>query len=151
MANWNWKGKINKAFGKEEEYIDEENGAEYEDDGYEEQPNRQTANNEPPRQTSSMSGGASSLNVKIFKPKEFKEIPEIAKNVLAGYTLVLNLEHMNKEDIRHVVDYLSGVNLAIDGNFKHPSNFTYLLAPHGVSVSSEANNAQQAPKDEFFN
>ena len=150
MANWKW---FNKAIGKEGEYIDDENNIEYEDDGYEEQPqpNRQTANTEAPRQTGSVSGGANSLNVKIFKPREFKEIPEIAKNVLAGYTLVLNLEQMNKDDVRRVIDYFGGVTLAIDGGLKRPSNFTYIISPHGVAVSSEVNNAQQPPKDEFFN
>ena len=67
------------------------------------------------------SGGvvsASALEMKVVKPDRFEAVTQIAEHLLSHKTVVLNLEETNKETIRRIIDFMSGVAFAIEGNIK---------------------------------
>ena len=61
---------------------------------------------------------ASALEMKVIKPDRFEAVTQIAEHLLAHKTVVLNLEETNKETIRRIIDFMSGVAFAIEGNIK---------------------------------
>ena len=86
------------------------------------------------------SGGvvsASALEMKVVKPDRFEAVTQIAEHLLSHKTVVLNLEETNKETIRRIIDFMSGVAFAIEGNIKRVASSTYVITPKNVEVSGE--------------
>ena len=75
------------------------------------------------------------MQVFLARPERFDDVTEIADNLNAGKTAILNLEEANREVSRRIVDFLSGVAYANGGNMKKVSKNTFVIAAHGVDVS----------------
>lgn len=147
MARWKWTDKL---LGKEEAYIDDENGAEYNDEMYNEAL-RQAPVAETPRQTGVITGaGSAALEMKIIKPEKYEESTNIADHLLERRTVVLNLEGISKEETRRILDFLTGTTYAIGGQIKRAANFTYVITPKNVDVSAEIDTSSPRPQKEFF-
>ena len=82
-----------------------------------------------------MSGA--SLQLKVVKPTSCNEARQIADHLLEGKTVVLNLEATQKEDARHLIDFLSGVVYSIQGKFKNVAANTFIITPHNVDVTGD--------------
>lgn len=75
------------------------------------------------------------LQVVLVKPERFEEASDIADSLNAKKTVVLNLESANKEVARRLVDFLSGVAYAYQGNVQKVANSTFLITPYNVDIS----------------
>jgi Uncharacterized protein conserved in bacteria len=84
----------------------------------------------------SMSSG-SSIEMKVVKPDSFETVTQIADLLLSKKTVLLNLEDTNKETARRLIDFLSGIAYAIEGDLKRIANNTFVITPHNVAVSDE--------------
>ena len=95
-----------------------------------------------------ISGGTglagSAIEMKVVKPESFSMVGEIADLLLAGNTVLLNLEETNKETTRRLIDFMTGVAYAIHGDLRRIANNTYVVTPDNVKVSDtdETENAQ---------
>ena len=74
------------------------------------------------------------MKLVIVKPRKFDEAPNIAMHIKERRTVVLNLEHTDKNISRRIVDFLSGAAYVIDGDFKKVSANTFLITPKTISV-----------------
>ncbi len=91
-------------------------------------------------QSSSYSTAKTSSNhsqVVLVKPETFAEVSSIAEHLVNRKTVVLNLEYVNKEITRRLIDFLGGVAFAMDGQVKKVSNSTYIITPQNVDFVSE--------------
>lgn len=79
----------------------------------------------------------SQMQVVIFKPDRFEEVREIADELNAKKTVILNLEIANRDTSRRIIDFLSGVAYANGGDFKKVANSTFMIVPYNVDVSGE--------------
>lgn len=77
------------------------------------------------------------LQVVLVKPEGFEEAPSIADNLNARRTVVLNLESANREVARRLLDFLSGVAYANNGQIKRVANSTYIITPYNVDVMGD--------------
>lgn len=86
----------------------------------------------------------SAIEMKVVKPDSFGMVGEIADLLLAGNTVLLNLEETNKETTRRLIDFMTGVAYAIHGDLRRIANNTYVVTPNNVKVSDseESENAQ---------
>ena len=75
------------------------------------------------------------LQVVLVKPEKFEEASDIADSLNAKKTVVLNLESASKEVARRLVDFLSGVAYANQGNVQKIANSTFLITPYNVDIS----------------
>ena len=75
------------------------------------------------------------LQVVLVKPERFEDASGIADSLNAKKTVVLNLESCNKEIARRLVDFLSGVAYANQGNVQKVANSTFLITPYNVDIS----------------
>lgn len=94
----------------------------------------------------------SNIELKVVKPKDYSSSAnQIADHLLNHRTVVLNLEGINKQDARRLIDFLSGVVYSIGGNLKHVATNTVVLTPDNVDVSGDQQigaQAQPAPQPE---
>ncbi len=77
------------------------------------------------------------LQVVLVKPERYETSPEIADHLKERRTVVLNLESANKETARRVLDFLSGVAYAMDGQIKRVANSTYIITPYNVDLQGD--------------
>ena len=78
---------------------------------------------------------SSQLQVVLVKPEKFDDASGIADSLNAKKTVVLNLEATSKEVSRRLVDFLSGVAYANNGQIKKIANSTFIITPYNVDVS----------------
>ena len=77
------------------------------------------------------------LQVVLVKPEGFEEAASIADNLNARRTVVLNLESAHREVARRLLDFLSGVAYANNGQIKRVANSTYIITPYNVDVMGD--------------
>ena len=61
----------------------------------------------------------------------------IADHLNNKRTVVLNLESTNKEVSRRLVDFLSGVAYANNGQIKRVANSTFIITPYNVDIMGD--------------
>lgn len=77
------------------------------------------------------------LKVVLVKPENFEDASDIADHLNEKRTVVLNLESTNKEIARRLVDFLSGVAYANNGQIKRVANSTFIITPYNVDVMGD--------------
>lgn len=77
------------------------------------------------------------LQVVLVKPDRFDEAASIADNLNEKRTVVLNLESTNRDVARRLLDFLSGVAYANNGQIKRVANSTYIITPYNVDVMGD--------------
>lgn len=77
------------------------------------------------------------LKVVLVKPEKYEEAAGIADNLNERRTVVLNLESTNREVARRLLDFLSGVAYASDGQIKRVANSTYIITPYNVDIMGD--------------
>lgn len=78
-----------------------------------------------------------SLQVVLVKPERFDDASAVADHLNAKRTVVLNLESTNKEVSRRLVDFLSGVAYANNGQIKRVANSTFIITPYNVDIMGD--------------
>ncbi len=77
------------------------------------------------------------LQVVLVKPERYEEAAQIADNLNERRTVVLNLESTNRDVARRLLDFLSGVAYANNGQIKRVANSTYIITPYNVDVMGD--------------
>ncbi|WRS28123.1 cell division protein SepF [Oscillospiraceae bacterium MB08-C2-2] len=77
------------------------------------------------------------LQVILVKPERFEDASGIADHLNAKRTVVLNLESANKDVTRRLIDFLSGVAYANNGQIKRVANSTYIITPYNVDIMGD--------------
>jgi cell division inhibitor SepF len=77
------------------------------------------------------------LKVVLVKPERFEDASTIADHLNSKRTVVLNLESTDKEVSRRLVDFLSGVAYANNGQIKRVANSTFIITPYNVDVMGD--------------
>ncbi len=77
------------------------------------------------------------LEVVLVKPEAYADGSIVADHLMARRTVVLNLESTNKEVSRRLLDFLSGVAYAINGQIKRVANSTFIVTPYNVGVMGD--------------
>lgn len=74
------------------------------------------------------------IELKVIRPESVAEVSAIADHLLAGCTVVLNLELLDGKHITRMLDFLRGVTYTIDGEIKHVSKATYIITAKGIDI-----------------
>ena len=75
-----------------------------------------------------------SLNVKIYVPRSFDQVQEIADDLKAGRAVLVNYERVELEEQCRLCDFINGVCYIMNGEVKRVSTAMVLYAPDGVNV-----------------
>ena len=74
------------------------------------------------------------LQVVLVKPERFDDASSVADHLNEKRTVVLNLESTNKDVARRLVDFLSGVAYANNGQIKRVAASTFIITPYNVDI-----------------
>ncbi|MEG0545631.1 MAG: cell division protein SepF [Oscillospiraceae bacterium] len=77
------------------------------------------------------------LQVVLAKPEKFEDAKPIADNLNEKRTVVLNLESANRDVARRLIDFLSGVAYANNGQLKRVANSTFIITPYNVDIKGD--------------
>ena len=77
------------------------------------------------------------LSVVLVKPERFEDATAIADHLRGKRTVVLNLESTSKDISRRLVDFLSGVAYAKEGQIKRVANCTFIITPYNVEFEGD--------------
>lgn len=77
------------------------------------------------------------LAVVLVKPERFDDARSIADHLNAKRTVVLNLEQTSKDVSRRLIDFLSGVAYANNGQIQRVANSTYIITPYNVDIMGD--------------
>lgn len=73
--------------------------------------------------------------VTVFKPTCFDEVREISEELKNRRAVIVNLEGLDKETGRRILDFLSGSVFVLDGTVKKVGSGTFVFAPNNVDIT----------------
>ncbi len=77
------------------------------------------------------------LKLVVIQPESFEEAKDIAIHLKSKKPVVMNLEMVDRDVQRRIVDFLSGAVYALDGNIQKVSNGIFLIAPYNVGIMGD--------------
>lgn len=89
------------------------------------------------KNAASISATGNNIELKVVHPESFSEVSDIADHLIAGCTVVLNLEKLDPKATLRMLDFLNGVTYTTDGEIKKIAQSTYIITPNNVDVSDE--------------
>ena len=78
-----------------------------------------------------------SVNMVISQPTTFEQSEEICSLLKEKKSVIVNLEYVNKDVARRIVDFISGGVYALDGHIQKISNSIFLIAPMNYEITNE--------------
>jgi len=80
---------------------------------------------------------ASAVKMVISQPTTFEQSEEICGFLKERRSVIVNLEYVNKDVARRIVDFISGGVYALDGYIQKVSNSIFLVAPSNYEITNE--------------
>ena len=119
---------VNQNDEEDEEYIDEEVTDEEEEPEEKGFFQRRKVVNMPQTQQ---------VRMVISQPTTFEQAEEICTYLKNRKSVIVNLEYVNIDVARRIVDVISGAVHALDGHIQKISNSIFLIAPTYYEISTE--------------
>ena len=80
---------------------------------------------------------AQNVKVVISQPNSYDQASEICEHLKEKKSIIVNLEYVNKDVARRIIDFMSGAVYALDGNIQKISNSIFLIAPFNYEITNE--------------
>ena len=79
-----------------------------------------------------------------MEPKGFNDAQEVGDRLKAGQPVILNLQGVDRDLQRRLIDFSSGLAYALNGTMSKAADQVFLLTPSNVEVSDEEKERLQA-------
>ncbi|WP_155285917.1 cell division protein SepF [Lacticaseibacillus zhaodongensis] len=73
--------------------------------------------------------------IELYEPRIYSDAKEIGRNLLSNTAVLVNFTHLEDEDAKRIVDFLTGVVFAINGEIKRVGDQIFLVTPANFEVS----------------
>ncbi|HEX2728109.1 MAG TPA: cell division protein SepF [Rubrobacteraceae bacterium] len=87
--------------------------------------------------------------VSVLEPSSFNDAQALADRFKRQQPVILNLQNVDGDLSRRMVDFCAGLTYALDGNIQTVANRVFLLTPRNVEVSAEER--KRLAERAFFN
>ena len=77
------------------------------------------------------------IKMVISQPTSFEQSDEICSFLKERKSVIVNLEYVNKDIARRIVDFISGGVYALDGYIQKVSNSIFLVAPSNYEITND--------------
>lgn len=133
---WNLFGGDSQA---EEGYEDDENIYDYDNEEEEngEEENRKIFGRKNSKEKVVNMPQTQAIKMVISQPTNFEQSEEICSFLKERKSVIVNLEYVNKDVARRIVDFISGGVYALDGYIQKVSNAIFLVAPSNYEITNE--------------
>ena len=78
-----------------------------------------------------------SVRMVISQPTSFEQSEEICGFLKEKKSLIVNLEYVNKDVARRIIDFISGGVYSLDAHIQKVSNSIFLIAPMNYEITNE--------------
>ena len=78
-----------------------------------------------------------SIKMVISQPTSFEQSEEICGFLKEKKSVIVNLEYVNKDVARRIVDFISGGVYSLDAHIQKISNSIFLVAPTNYEITNE--------------
>ena len=89
---------------------------------------------------------AQQIKMVISQPTSFEQSEEICQYLKDKKSCIVNLEYVNKDVARRIVDFISGGVYALDAHIQKVSNSIFLVAPINYEISNETGREEMKSK-----
>ncbi|CAN5529328.1 cell division protein SepF [soil metagenome] len=89
------------------------------------------------RSVSPSNGNGGELQVHLVVPKNFNDAQQIADQYKDSIPVILNLQGIDADLSKRLIDFSSGLTYALDGGMQRIADKVFLLTPRNVDVSAE--------------
>lgn len=80
---------------------------------------------------------AQQIKMVISQPTSFEQSESICDLLKEKKSVIVNLEYVNKDVARRIIDVISGAVHALDGHIQKVSNSIFLIAPYNYDITNE--------------
>ena len=77
------------------------------------------------------------IKMVISQPTTFDQAEDICDLLKDKQSVIVNLEYVNKDVARRIIDVVSGAVHALDGHIQKVSNSIFLIAPFNYEITNE--------------
>ena len=122
----------------EPDEYDEENVYDYQDDQEDESiDDRKIFGRKNNSKVVNMPQSGQAIKMVISQPTTFEQSDEICAFLKERKSVIVNLEYVNKDVARRIVDFISGGVYALDGYIQKVSNSIFLVAPSNYEITND--------------
>ena len=82
-------------------------------------------------------GQPNAIKMVISQPTTFEQSDEICSFLKERKSIIVNLEYVNKDVARRIIDFISGGVYALEGYIQKVSNSIFLVAPSNYEITNE--------------
>jgi cell division inhibitor SepF len=138
------KSKIKTFFFLDDDY-------EGQDEGYEEEmePVKQQKQTAKAQNVVSLQSVQKTSKVILMEPRVYSEAQEIADHLKNRRAVVVNLQRIDHDQAKRIVDFLSGTVYAIGGDIQKIGSSIFLCTPDNVEISG--NISELIQEEDFQN
>lgn len=79
-----------------------------------------------------------SVKMVITQPTTFEQAEEICDLLKEKKSVIINLEYVNKDVARRIIDVVSGAVHALEGHMQKISNSIFLIAPYNYDIATDS-------------
>ena len=91
----------------------------------------------PPAPKRPSQSAATGNHIKLVTPRNYDDGPMIAGYLMNGYTVVMNIEELDRPAAMRLIDFLLGALEVLDGEFRRLTKTTLVLSPRSGEVTGE--------------
>ncbi len=122
---------------QEEEEYEDENVYDYEDEEEIVEDRKIFGRKNKDKVVNMPQANTNAIKMVISQPTTFEQSDEICSFLKEKKSVIVNLEYVNKDVARRIVDFISGGVYALDGYIQKVSNSIFLVAPSNYEISNE--------------
>lgn len=135
---FNWFGADQEADEREEEYENDEDIEEVEDEEEDEEEAVEGRRLWGRRNNKVVNmPQAQQVKMVISQPTNFEQAATICDLLKQKRSIIVNLEYVNKDVARRIIDVVSGAVHALDGHMQKVSNSIVLIAPYNYDIEND--------------
>ena len=89
------------------------------------------------RKNNKVQSSQSSVKMVVMQPTIFENAEEICDLLREKKSIIINLEYVNKDVARRIIDVVSGAVHVLDGHMQKISNSIFLIAPYNYDIATD--------------
>lgn len=79
----------------------------------------------------------SANRLKVVKPRGYQDGPSIAEHLVDGYTVVMNIEELERPAALRLIDFLLGALQVLGGELRRVTKTTLVLSPRSGELAED--------------
>ncbi|GAK10837.1 cell division protein SepF [Geomicrobium sp. JCM 19039] len=122
------KSRFKRFFDVDEDYIEEEIEVPHTED-----PNSSSTENK--KNVVSLQSVQQSAKMVLIEPRTYEEAQDVADHLKNRRSVILNMQRIQRDQAKRIVDFLSGTVYAIGGDIQKVGSNIFLVTPDNVEIS----------------